>query len=536
MRDPNRRDLMSVLLGRGTPSLRGLLTRVVVGVGVVLGVLVALAVIGIMSATTAYRDDQVAAVQRATAAEAILADLLNAETGVSGYTLTGRRSYLVPYVQAEDSYPRSIRRLRAQVAGSPGLEDAVDSVDRAARLWFSEARTLVGLRREGNIVAAVDRIGQGIDKARLDALRAEQADLSVLVERERRRTVRAADRGRLLTILAVAAGALLALLTVLGATRLLWRRVGSPLGNLSQGVRRVAEGRVGESVPQIDHGAREVVGLVDSFNEMQGQVIRQRDAAESSARRTEAARAERRLWRTVEKGLLPENLPSVPGLRLAARYLPSSPGLAIGGDFYDARVLPDGRLVVVVGDVAGHGAESAARAARLRFGWRTLVEVDADPASVLRVLNVHVCGPGEREQGIFASMCHCIIHPDGRTQVALAGHPSPILVSGGDAALIEVDARGPILGLLEPTEWPVTDLVIPEGGTLVLYTDGLVEARRGSDIFGWERAAAVMTNERGVPLEERLAHLTEAARRYDDGHLRDDVAVLAVQRVHQPAA
>lgn len=533
MRDPDRRDLMSVLRGRGTPSLRGLLTRVVVGVGLVLGVLVALAVIGIMSATTAYRDDQVAAVQRATAAEAILADLLNAETGVSGYTLTGRGSYLLPYVRAEDSYPRSIRRLRAQVAGSPGLEDAVDSVDRAARLWFSEARTLVGLRREGDVTAAVDRIGQGIDKARLDALRAEQADLSARVEQERRRAVHAADRGRLLTILAVAGGALLALFTVLGATRLLWRRVGSPLGNLSQGVHRVAEGRVGESVPQPEHAAREVVKLVDSFNEMQGQVIAQRDAAESSARRTEAARAERRLWRTVEKGLVPENLPSVPGLRLAARYLPSSPGLAIGGDFYDARLLPDGRLVVMVGDVAGHGAESAARAARLRFGWRTLVEVDPDPASVLGVLNVHVCGPGEREQGIFASMCHCIVHPDGRAQVALAGHPRPILVTGEDAVLIEVDAHGPILGLLEPTGWPVTEIMIPEGGTLMLYTDGLVEARRGSDIFGWERAAAVMTAEHHVPLEERLAHLTEAARRYDEGHLRDDVAVLAVQRVHQ---
>ena len=90
MRDPDRRDLWSVLRGRGTPSLRGLLTRVVVGVGLVLGVLSALAIIGVYASTASYRDDRQTAVTRATTAESILADLLNAETGVSGYTLTGR--------------------------------------------------------------------------------------------------------------------------------------------------------------------------------------------------------------------------------------------------------------------------------------------------------------------------------------------------------------------------------------------------------------------------------------------------------------
>ena len=531
MRDPDRRDLWSVLRGRGTPSLRGLLTRVVVGVGLVLGVLSALAIIGVYSSTASYRDDQQAAVTRATTAESILADLLNAETGVSGYTLTGRPNYLVPYVKAEASYPRSIARLQGLVIGSPKLEQSVASIDRAAKLWFSEAATLIDLRKQGNIQGAVDRINQGIDKARLDALRAEQAELRGLVERERETALRRADRRRTLTILALLLGSVLAVLTVLGATRLLWRRVGAPLGSLLQGVRRVAAGRTGEIVPLPEHAAREVDQLVESFNEMQGQVVVQRDAAEASARRTEAARAERRLWRTVEKGLLPENLPAVPGLRLAARYLPMSPGLAIGGDFYDARVLPDGSLVVVVGDVAGHGAEPAARAARMRFGWRALVEVDPDPQRVLGVLNGLVVGPGEREQGIFSTMCHCHVYPDGRAEIALAGHPRPIVMSGDTGALIEVEERGPILGLLDPPSWPVTEVTIPEGGTLVIYTDGLVEARQGDVMFGSSRVIETLAASAHLPLEERMAYLTERARRYDEGNLRDDVSVLAVQRV-----
>ena len=112
MRDPDRRSLGQVLRGKGTPSLRGLLTRAVVGVGLVLGVLTAVAIFAVFWSTTSYRDDQQVAVDRARASEVILADLLNAETGVSGYTLTGGSSYLVPYVRAEGTYPRSIGRLR----------------------------------------------------------------------------------------------------------------------------------------------------------------------------------------------------------------------------------------------------------------------------------------------------------------------------------------------------------------------------------------------------------------------------------------
>ena len=531
MSDPDRRDLWSVIRGQGTPSLRGLLTRVVVGVAVVLGILALLAVVGLMYATSSYRDDQQAAVNRARASEAIIADMLNAETGVSGYTLTGRPNYLVPYVKVQGTYPDSIQHLRDLVSGSPALEQSVDNIDRAAKLWFLEADALVALRRQGNIQGAVDRINQGIDKARLDALRAQAATLRGLVERQRAGALRRADRTRWLTLLAILAGAVIAVLTVLYATRILWRRVGAPLGDLLRGVRRVGGGEAEQAVPESPDAAREVSQLITAFNEMQGQVVAQRDAAEASARRTEAARAERRLWRTVEKGLLPQNLPAVPGLRLAARYLPMSPGLAIGGDFYDARVLPDGGLAICIGDVAGHGAESAARAARLRFGWRALVEVDADPQVVLRVLNDLVVMPGEREQGIYASLTHCIVHPDGRAEVALAGHPRPIVMDGSTGGLIEVEDRGPILGLITPDTWPVTEFRIPDDGLMLLYTDGLPEARQGDVLFSWEGVVATMAETGGMVLEERLALLTERARRFDEGNLRDDVSVIAVQRV-----
>ncbi|MFM8829130.1 MAG: CHASE3 domain-containing protein, partial [Actinomycetota bacterium] len=224
MADPARRELWSVITGKGTPSLRGLLTRAVIGVGLVLGVLAALAIVGLVGATSSYRDDQQAAVDRAKASEVILADLLNAETGVSGYTLTGGTSYLVPYVRAEDTYPRNIRRLRTLVAGEPPLVKAVAAFDTAAKEWFTEARDLVELRQTGRISEAVARIGEGVDKQRLDQLRAEHADLRELVEQQRQQALETADQRRLWTILAVVAGVLLAVLVVATASRALWRR------------------------------------------------------------------------------------------------------------------------------------------------------------------------------------------------------------------------------------------------------------------------------------------------------------------------
>ncbi|MGB1675909.1 MAG: PP2C family protein-serine/threonine phosphatase, partial [Miltoncostaeaceae bacterium] len=102
--------------------------------------------------------------------------------------------------------------------------------------------------------------------------------------------------------------------------------------------------------------------------------------------------------------------------------------------------------------------------------------------------------------------------------------------------LVEVDARGPILGLLDEVEWPVTRVQVPPGAAFVIYTDGLVEARRGDEIFGWRRAAQVLAASRGTSLEQRIANLTDAAQRYDEADLRDDVAVLAVQPVGPPGA
>ena len=96
---------------------------------------------------------------------------------------------------------------------------------------------------------------------------------------------------------------------------------------------------------------------------------------------------------------------------------------------------------------------------------------------------------------------------------------------------MEPTSVGPLLGIRDEVDWPVSHGFLPPGGTLVLYTDGLVEARRGgSDFFGADRACLVLEAERRSALEARVERLIDAARRHDDEHLRDDVVVLAVER------
>jgi serine phosphatase RsbU (regulator of sigma subunit)/CHASE3 domain sensor protein len=515
----------------GTGSLRGVLVRLVAALAAVLGVLIAVAIVGILTTSGDYRSNVLLSLDRQAAANQLLIDLLNAETGNRGYTLTGRGLYLQPYRETRARYPEDLARLRDLVSDEPELREAVEAVDRRAQLWFDEARNLIALRRQRMQAEAIARITSGLATLRFDAFRAEHAALVEKLEDLRADSLASTDRRRLLTLVTIVAAAALAFLVVALAAGQLWRRIGGPIALLAAGVGRVARGRFTDPVPPSPGAVRELAELSVGFNDMQFVLVEQRDTVAQAARREAAQQTERRLWETVQMGLLPARLPQVPDMRLAARYQPAEPGLLIGGDFYDACLLKDGRLALMVGDVAGHGAPAAGRAAGLRFGWRTLVEVDPDPAKVMAALNAQMGNRDDRAEGLFASLCYALVDTEGNVSFAPAGHPPPILLTPEGSHLLTPHAAGPLLGVLDRSEWPVTRITIPIGGTLVLYTDGLVEARKEADTFGTERARRVLESERRSALEVRVQRLIDAARRHDAENLRDDVVVLACERV-----
>lgn len=521
---------MRLRLRRGPGSLRGTLAALVAGLAVVLGVLIAVAIVGIISTSRDYRDGAERALARQTAANQLLIDLLTAQSANRAYILLARGDDLRQYLLARGRYPREIRHLQSLLHGDPDLEASAQAVDRTASLWFREAVELIRLRRQGRGREAERRINQGLSEARFNGFRAEQTRLLEQIERQRLAALASNDRRGQITFTAIVAAAVLTLLMVAAVSRHLWRRVGGPVALLSAGVGRVTRGRLSDPIPPSKDAVRELAELMEGFNLMQREVQGERDAVAAAARREAAQKTERELWETVQQGLLPERLPGARGLRLAARYRPAEQALLVGGDFYDAMALPDGRLAVMVGDMAGHGASAAAHAAGLRFGWRTLVAVNPNPAAVLAALNHQMASSDYRAEGLFASIIYMLIDANGSVAFAPAGHPAPLLLTAAVCQPVEPLVTGPLLGVFDEAEWPVTHVSLPPGGTMVLYTDGLIEARRGADTFGVERACEALAAERRSAVELRVERLIAAARRHEDQSLRDDVVVLAVER------
>ncbi|MFZ4153665.1 PP2C family protein-serine/threonine phosphatase [Streptomyces pseudogriseolus] len=228
---------------------------------------------------------------------------------------------------------------------------------------------------------------------------------------------------------------------------------------------------------------------------------------------------------TLQRALLTE-LPSAPGVGLAARYLPATHGLNIGGDWYDAFLQRDGSLVTVIGDVTGHGLHAAVMMSQLRTALRAYA-VDGDsPGRLLTRLHGYL---RHLQPDLFATAVIARFHPDDRTLTwAAAGHPPPVLRLP-DGGIRTLDAKpGAMLGI--PLSQDIADHTerLAPGSTLALYTDGLVERRsRGIDP-GIERLGTALASFERTELD---ADLEDAADRVlqpllSDSERDDDVCLL----------
>jgi serine phosphatase RsbU (regulator of sigma subunit) len=209
---------------------------------------------------------------------------------------------------------------------------------------------------------------------------------------------------------------------------------------------------------------------------------------------------------------------------LSVRYRPAESGNRVCGDWYDARLGPDGRAVVAIGDVAGHDLFAAARMARIGNALRGL-SVTGQPASTLLYwLNRLVCSDESPEQ--VASAAVFVLDQDRPSlRWAQAGHPPPVLVSGGVARLL---ARpfGLLLGAVPTARYDLGEEELATGDVLFLYTDGLIE-RRDRDIdAGLTALVAAAGGDQGQTADEAIAALLG---RLDPPAAEDDVCLLAVR-------
>ena len=231
----------------------------------------------------------------------------------------------------------------------------------------------------------------------------------------------------------------------------------------------------------------------------------------------------------LERALLPTPLIRTGGLDVVARYRPGRAYALLGGDFYDVVETGDGTVHAVIGDVCGHGAEEAALGVCLRVAWRSLVLAGAAPAVLVGLLE-RLLMAERADDHVFATLTHLAFSAD-RSQVRMlqAGHPGLLLRSDDGVGLVE-GAAGPAVGLVPSPRWPQTEVPLPAGAGVLLYTDGLFEGRTGphGQRLGEDGLLALAREVAALPaadFADALLERTElAASPY--GGLADDVALV----------
>ncbi|MGR4880885.1 PP2C family protein-serine/threonine phosphatase [Streptomyces sp. LARHCF249] len=254
---------------------------------------------------------------------------------------------------------------------------------------------------------------------------------------------------------------------------------------------------------------------------------RQRLAAtrRQSDRLREEAAAERRVAAALREALLPTHSAALAqaGLSVAAAYLPAEPDAAVGGDWYKCRLLPDGRVLLAIGDACGHGLSAVARMAQQRHALAGLAHAPGTHAGQLTTwLNELLCADPAAETAT-AIIGH--VDPERRFRWACAGHPAPLLLRDGTASVLDTQHRGPLFGLLPGHEYETATAELRPGDLLLLYTDGMVE-RRGEDIAdSIDVLRKVLTGCGGLDPQETLDRIMDA---YTPEEHEDDTCLVAL--------
>jgi serine phosphatase RsbU (regulator of sigma subunit) len=223
--------------------------------------------------------------------------------------------------------------------------------------------------------------------------------------------------------------------------------------------------------------------------------------------------------------LAPEDLPDISGFEIGRVYQAGT-GL-MAGDFYDVFRVGASRVAAVIGDVTGHGIEPSITAFQAKYLLRVFLRQYRDPAQALEELNAQMSALERREE--FISLCIVVFDTNaGTLRVASAGHPPAWLWH--DREVRPLRSTGPLL-MLDPTgSYYSREIPLDKDDLLLMYTDGLAEARDGEAIFGEERIANALRRDPGVDPDVLCKSLLEAARSFASSPLTDDIAILAMRR------
>ena len=245
--------------------------------------------------------------------------------------------------------------------------------------------------------------------------------------------------------------------------------------------------------------------------------------------RAQLQRARTDVSRRLQRSLLPPTLPRIPGLEVAVVYHPFGDGIDVGGDFYDVWPVGSGQWAIAIGDAAGTGPEAAALTALVRHTLRALTIIGSEPTEVMRTLNTALLDAASDGNERFCTAIFGLVTTDQRIEVWLGsgGHPPPIIRrADGRTATVRIDG-GSLLGVFTDPDVKSTRVQLGPGDTLVLLTDGVLEARRDGvffDVGGVERVLA--TDARSA--QAAATALERAVLQHVGGALSDDMAAVVL--------
>lgn len=248
-----------------------------------------------------------------------------------------------------------------------------------------------------------------------------------------------------------------------------------------------------------------------------------------------AIHKELEIARQIQSSTLPRTIPALPGLEIAARYLPMS---AVAGDFYDFLVVDEQHVGILVADVTGHGVPAALIASMLKVAFAGQAEHAAEPALMLTGLNRALCGKFEEH---FVTAAYLYIDLEkGVMRYSAAGHPPLMIFPHGEERAREIEENGLMLGLFPEAEYASVELALQPGDRCLMYTDGIFEATNSArEEFGKPRCREFLESERALPaghfaraLLEKVAYFsgTNGTRPQDD-----DITLLVVDRHKGPS-
>jgi|GEM_PF-4073669 len=242
----------------------------------------------------------------------------------------------------------------------------------------------------------------------------------------------------------------------------------------------------------------------------------------------EVYQREHHIAEMLQQALIPSQIPTtVSGCYFAAKYVPALDEAQVGGDFYDVFNLGDGKVAVLIGDVAGKGVRAAMQVSAVRYAFRSYAYIDPRPSRVVSLVNNTLCKEQSREGSLFTAFFAVVDTQAQTISYTNAGHEPPV-IRRANGNVEEMSVGAIVLGILPGCNYPEESLELEPGDVVVLVTDGITEARsQERGMFGKAQMLRFLTEDDSHP-SVLVDRLLAKAREYGDGQLQDDVAIVVL--------